>query len=95
MKRTTRFVYDNLGRRVKTILPAPKPGEANPVQKIVYDALGRIVKQIDPLGNTVAMEYDAYGRVVRQINAEGGVTSFTYTEAGQLKTLTDPVGMKN
>jgi len=38
------------------------------------------------------MEYDARGRVVRQINAEGGVTSFTYTDAGQLKTLTDPVG---
>jgi RHS repeat-associated protein len=38
------------------------------------------------------MEYDAHGRVARQINAEEGVTVFTYTEAGKLKTLTDPVG---
>ena len=92
MGRVTRFVYDNLGRRVETILPAPKPGEKNPVQRVVYDALGRIAKQIDPLGNTASMEYDAFGRVARQINAEGGVTAFTYTNAGQLKSLTDPIG---
>jgi len=91
MGRTTRFIYDNLGRRVETILPAPKPGEENPVQRIVYDALGRVVQQINPLGNATAMEYDAFGRRAAVIDAEGGVTSFTYTDAGQLKTLTDPV----
>ena len=92
MGRVTRFVYDSLGRRVEIILPAPKPGEANPVQRTVYDALGRVVKQIDPLGNTASMEYDAHGRVVRQINAEGGVTEFTYNATGKILSLKDPVG---
>jgi YD repeat-containing protein len=92
MGRATRFVYDALGRRVEVILPAPKAGEKNPVQKTVYNALGQVIQQIDPLGNTTTTEYDAFGRRSAIIDAEGGRTEFTYDASGKMLSLTDPVG---
>jgi len=92
MGRVTRFVYDALGRRVEIILPAPKPGEKNPVRKTVYNVLGQVVQEIDPLGNATTTEYDAFGRRAAVIDAEGGRTEFTYNATGKMLSLKDPVG---
>jgi len=92
MGRITKFIYDALGRRVEIILPAPKPGEKNPVRKTVYNALGQVVQEIDPLGNATTTQYDAFGRRAAVIDAEGGRTEFTYDIRGKMLSLKDPVG---
>ena len=68
-------------------MPAPKPGEKNPVRKTVYNALGQVVQEIDPLGNATTTEYDAFGRRAAVIDAEGGRTEFTYNATGKMLSL--------
>lgn len=81
--RRTWFVYDDLGRRVKTIVnctyvsgtPAPEDagytGSSESDEDLMswteYDAFGRVSATIDPRGNETRYSYDILGRRIQTI----------------------------
>ena len=70
----------------------------------VYDAIGNLLSLTDVLGHETRMEYDALNRLERTIvNYKDGdfnpslpdedlITNYTYDEAGNVETITDPLG---
>ena len=101
------FVYDEAGRKVKTI-------DANGNETLFqYDALNRLTATIDALGgvrafeydendNLIAMtdelgrqwqyEYDNLDRLTDVLNPLGDGRSYQYDEAGQVTHITDELG---
>lgn len=87
--RTTHYEYDALGRLATVTLPAPAPGEPNPVARYTYDAAGNKLTQTDPLGRTATFRYDELNRLVEHTLPGGQREHFTYDAVGNLRTHTN------
>ena len=61
--RTTRFVYDNVGRKTQTIFPDSTPNDDtdNPRTVTEYDNAGRVVAEVDERRNRTQFQYDRAG----------------------------------
>lgn len=66
-----------------------------------YDAIGQLIAETDPSGVTTRFAYDSAGRLVQVTTGAAAVgsapainatTTFDYNIAGQLATITDPLG---
>jgi RHS repeat-associated protein len=92
----TRYEYDALGRRTKTILPdgTANNDSDNPQFVVTYDALGRQLTQVDPLGRITQFFYDGLGRSIGQTFADQTDISTTYDLAGRVVGKTDQMGNK-
>lgn len=106
--RVVRFVYDDLGRPVRTILPDGTmaatgycAGDATPCKSVDAlgivtsrdtDAQGRVLTATNGLGAAAGMRYDGLGRQTRQIDPLGNATQYRYDGAGRLTRVIDPLG---
>ena len=106
--RVVRYVYDDLGRPVRTLLPDGTlvgtgycAGDATPCKSVDAlgivtsrdtDPLGRVLTATNGLGVAAAMRYDGLGRQTRQIDPLGNITQFRYDGAGRLTRVIDPLG---
>ncbi|MGE4240202.1 LysM peptidoglycan-binding domain-containing protein [Ramlibacter sp.] len=101
--RTTTYVYDAVGRQIKTIHPqvwvhdgsTPTAGDllrheilVAPTTGVVYDALGNAIAGRDVAGNDSLRRYDRAGRLVAETDALGGVTEYTLNAFGEVERLT-------
>jgi RHS repeat-associated protein len=90
----TRFEYDALGRRTKTItnyvdgIYNPDAPDEDLIQTSAYDLGGRVVSTVDARGTQTSVVYDAAGRRLKIIQAAGtplATTSYTcYDKAGRV-----------
>lgn len=84
--RQTRFEYDGLGRRTRTITNYGD-GTYNPafpdedlISQTIYNVAGQVAAAVDARGNQTSFEYDAAGRQVVVIQAAGTpLATKTYT----------------
>jgi large repetitive protein len=77
----SRYVYDEVGRLVETILPDTTPDiwTDNPRTKTEYTAAGRVKAKVDVFGNREEYIYDKLGQIVQVKDVLGNVTSYTYS----------------
>ncbi len=81
--RTTNFIYDELNRKVKRIIPG---GE---FESMAYDSMGNLVMLTDFNGNNIVFEYDAMNRLTKRKFMDGSFIETTYTPTGKRATVTD------
>lgn len=84
--RVTRYVYDDLGRRVEQIIDprvTEGDGKLNLVTSYRYDDNGNLTRKIDAAGSTWYV-YDASDRVIFSVDALGGLTETTYDIEGRI-----------
>ncbi len=97
---TTRFVYDQLGRRSQRRLPLGQ------TESYAYDANGNLSSRTDFNGHTTTYTYDNMNRLLSKTadpffsqdacaNGACGATqvSYTYTPTGKRASMTDASGM--
>ncbi len=97
---TTRYEYDMLNRRTKTLSPTTDPEKTVAVSEIVYDKAGNPWKQVDPYGNVTENVFGPFGEIVKTVRIandhRGDVQTLTaqyeYDNAGRLVKATDPAG---
>jgi RHS repeat-associated protein len=60
----------------------------------IYESLptGQLVREVNPAGEQTRTEYDEHLRVVARVGARGGVIRYGFDEAGNLTSITDPLG---
>jgi RHS repeat-associated protein len=103
LNRTTKTIYDALGRLVFVAEPNPGTGDhVAPWTLYRYDALGARTLEIDSRGTARTWDYDALGRLNRELlSAPGGdpatpqavsETQYFYDAAGNLDHVIDPLG---
>ena len=90
----TQYVYDSLGRRLKTIsnfvtgVYNPLRPDQDLITTTTYDLAGRVVATVDSRGTRTAFTYDSLGRRVTATQAAGtslATTSYTcYDKAGRV-----------
>jgi len=90
----TRYVTDEVGRRIAIIFAdmTPVNPNDNPRETYEYDAAGRESARIDPRGNRTETVYDSIGRVIDVIDALGNHSRTQYDAAGQVASYIDPRG---
>ena len=66
MYRKTDYTYDNLGRKISEIAPAPSAGAARPTTLYAYDADGNLIQTTDPLNQVTTYNYDNLNRQVSE-----------------------------
>ncbi|MCV3217127.1 polymorphic toxin-type HINT domain-containing protein [Plectonema radiosum NIES-515] len=88
----TRYVYDELGRRVQTIIPdlTPLNWDDNPRVSAEYSAASRIKAQTDIFGNREEYFYNDIGQLIRSKDILSNETTYTYNFGGQIESVTDP-----
>lgn len=88
----TQTLYDDFGRKTKTIFPAildPYDHPFQPSTSVEYDICDRIIKAIDGNGHTTSTEYNVRGNPIH-LSYPGDIhESFTYYLDGTLKTHID------
>ena len=99
----TRYVYDDLNRKIEEFLPNPSGASSPDVAptSYAYDAVGNLTLTVDPRGGGTEYLYDALNRKVtmRQADPATGdptlatspLTSYAYDAAGNLTSTTDPL----
>ena len=91
-ERSTRYLYDRLGRQTATLFPpASLDGAAppsTPSAVVSYDALGLAVLNQDVGGLYSYKVYDAQGRVLYDIDAAGTITGYVRNAFGEVTQLT-------
>ena len=103
--RTTRYVYDRLGRLYQRIDPSPGTGDHPAgVTTHVHDASGNVIRVVDARGATVVHTYDAMNRLASTSwPVPGGHAdtdqappqqSFGYDGEGNLTSEIDPLGYR-
>src|SRR5205085_2880546 len=86
---TTRFEYDQLGRRVKRILPGSQ------FETYSYDNGGNLSNTTDFNGKATTFTYDTMRRLLSKTpdaSLNQPTVSFTYNATGQRATMTDTSG---
>jgi RHS repeat-associated protein len=84
--RMTRFEYDALGRRTRTVLPGLQ------AELFAYDAPGNLVRHTNFNGVILTNAYDALNRLTNKSSGGGYAVAHTYAVTGQRATMTDPSG---
>ncbi len=79
--KTTAYVYDILGRRIKQI---QDPNGLNLATNYVYDNDNNVIAKTDAAGNSTRYVYDAGNELLYTIDALGGVTQNTYDADGRV-----------
>lgn len=79
--RHTRYVYDDLGRRVSEI---NDPNGLALTSYLAYDANGNIVRRTDGNGEHTYFAYNAFNQLVLTVDALGYVSEIKYDLAGQV-----------
>ncbi|TNJ33223.1 putative Ig domain-containing protein [Arenimonas terrae] len=83
-QQVTRYEFDNLGRRVRTVVELREQLANGQVSvrdlatEYRYDTAGRVSRTIDAMGHSTWFVYDAAGRQVQTINALGEVVQTQY-----------------
>ena len=90
--RTTDFSFDNLGRKVSSMAPAPAAGVARSVTRYAYDAVGNLTAVTDPLGFVTTYGYDQLDRRTTVTDARGFSTVTTYDVVGSSTSVADASG---
>jgi RHS repeat-associated protein len=92
----TRYIYDELGRRVETIIPDTTPNnwDDNPRIKTGYSAAGRVLFQTDIFGNKEEYFYNNIGQLIRTKDILNNETTYTYNFGGQIESIIDPRNRK-
>ncbi|MDW2981789.1 putative Ig domain-containing protein [Rhodanobacter sp. KK11] len=83
--RTTSYAYDNLGRRIRTVVD-PGSGHLNLTTAYAYDGNDHLVGLTDPNGNLTRYVYDEAGEQVFTIDPAGGVTQAGFDADGRIVT---------
>jgi YD repeat-containing protein len=86
---TSRFEYDQLGRRVKRTLPAGQ------FEVFSYDNGGNLTSRADFNGRTTTFAYDMMRRLLSRTpdpSLSQPAVSFTYNSTGQRATMADASG---
>ncbi len=84
---TTTYAYDQLGRQVRTTLPAVTLYDGTtqaPTMTSGYDGDGNAVRQTDAVGEGTTSAYDALGRVISTTNPVSGTSLTTYNATEQV-----------
>jgi len=84
--RSTRFVYDAIGRVLMSIDPIGNTTEYK------YDSVGRVTETTDPMSHRVRFGYDLNGNMISSTDQRGNITLYTYDIMDRLSTRTDPLG---
>ncbi|BAS59966.1 YD repeat protein (plasmid) [Leptolyngbya boryana NIES-2135] len=104
LNRTTRYLYDKVGRLIEVILPDATPNnwDDNPRTKTEYYSDGLVKAQIDERGNRTEFRYDSAGRQVEIIYADltpndlsdNPRTKYEYDRAGQQSAVIDALNRR-
>ncbi|ADI39195.1 RHS repeat-associated core domain-containing protein [Waddlia chondrophila] len=84
----THYIYDPMGRLIKTILPAMLNSNDIPVYpttKESYDIFDRVVESTDPKGYCTKTSYNARGNPIAVIHPDGTQEFFNYNLDGSLR----------
>ncbi len=87
--RTTRYVYDALGRLSAVVKPAPEAGGQPVITRYTYDELGNKLTQTDAKGRTTDYSYDNLGRRVTRVLPLGQKETIEYDAVGNIRYRTD------
>jgi len=85
LSRTSRFEYDSLSRRTRTLLPG------NQSELFAYDAAGNLIRHTNFNGVVLTNQYDALNRLTNRTSGDYRV-AFTYSQTGKRSTMTDASG---
>ncbi|NLW46279.1 MAG: hypothetical protein GXY86_02915, partial [Firmicutes bacterium] len=98
-KFTTWYVYDDLNRLYRTVLPDGTPpsdpygnpsGYDNPYMEIAYDLVGNKIRERDANGVETGYEYDSRNRLVEVVDNRGRIQkTYTYDKKGHPTKVTD------
>lgn len=104
LNRTTRYLYDKVGRLIEVILPDATPNnwDDNPRTRTEYYSDGLVKAQIDERGNRTEFRYDSAGRQVEIIYADltpndlsdNPRTKYEYDRAGQQTAVIDALNRR-
>ncbi len=89
--RETRYVYDTVGRQVRTLLPPAMVGAATRDDlfvEVVYDYFGNAIANKDAAGQWSYKFYDKLGRVSFELDAARYLTGYSRDAFGAVTTLT-------
>ncbi len=84
--RDTSFLYDDLGRNIRTDLPDAS------FTTTTYDLLGRAYQRTDVLGNTSSTIFTSRGAAKSTTNAAGVTMTYLYDGLGRSTSVTYPSG---
>lgn len=87
--RVTRYAYDALERLTRITLPAPAPGQPNPVTVYAYDEAGNKLAQVDALGRITRFRYDELNRLVERTLPLGQQAIYAYDAVGNVTSYRD------
>jgi len=92
--RSTKYIYDDRGLLIETILPDGTPGNDNdnPRMQTEYDAEGQVIAEIDELGRRTEYRYDDLGRQIATIFPDN--TPGTLADNPQTQTEYDAAGRR-
>jgi YD repeat-containing protein len=90
----TKYQYDNLNRRTKTIAADPDGTGplTSPMTSYSYDAQGNLTAMSDPRGKTTRYFYDERDRRTQMIDAAGVVTLYEYDDDDNLTKVIESGG---
>jgi YD repeat-containing protein len=94
LENTTRYEYDKLNRRTKTLEPTTDSKQTESITETVFDKAGNVWKQISPYGYATENVYNQFGDIVKRIQTEERldladpprqlITLFNYDDFGRL-----------
>ncbi|MBA3721324.1 MAG: RHS repeat-associated core domain-containing protein [Parachlamydiaceae bacterium] len=93
----TQYIYDDIGRITKTILPAIIDSHDNVInletsQK--YDIRNNVIESQDANGNVMQTEYNVRGKPTKITFSDGSIETFVYFLDGNLKESISKEGRK-
>ncbi|MCU0548662.1 MAG: choice-of-anchor C family protein [Leptolyngbya sp. Prado105] len=104
LNRTTRYLYDKVGRLTQVLLPDATSNnwDDNPFTKTEYYTDGLVKAQIDERGNRTEFRYDSVGRQIEIIAPDKTLndlsdnprTRYEYDQAGQQKAVIDALNRR-
>lgn len=87
LDRMTRYEFDDLGRRIRRILPGGQK------ESFVYDPVGNLLRHTNFINTLVITnEYDSMNRLLRKWSGSTLLESYAYTASGQRASRTDESG---
>jgi len=92
LNRTTTFDYDAVGRRIKSIQPAPIAGGSTVITQSVFNLAGELISVADAKGQTTQFSYDAVLRRRTGTFPDSSTEISEYDGVGNLISYTNRSG---